>query len=114
MACFNGCCAVWSPPATDESPRNRRCAAEREEFLNELRTAVQSAAWSYPNRTGRVLVTMVTDARGLPHKHVLSSPVEGYSAQPEDPLYLDTERQRLAAAGMLWKPRPNAPPTMAV
>ncbi len=74
------------------------------EFLNELRTAVQSAVVeSHPNRAGRVLVTTVADARGLPHKHVFVLGLsEGLFPRQtaEDPLYLDTERQRLAAVGI--------------
>jgi len=57
-----------------------------------------------PSRTGRVLVTTATDARGLPHKHVyILGMAEGvFPAEvAEDPLYLDTERKRLQADGIL-------------
>ena len=76
----------------------------REAFLDDLRTAVAGAEIeAHPNRAGRVLVTAVTDARGLPHRHVF---ILGLSEGlfpipvPEDPLYLDSERQRLAQAGI--------------
>lgn len=71
-----------------------------QDFLDELRTAVISAEIeSHPNRAGRVLVTTVTNARGLPHRHVFILGLsEGlFPARiPEDLLYLDSERQRLA------------------
>lgn len=54
-------------------------------------------------RAGRVLVTSVTDARGLPHAHVF---VMGLSEgifpmrMPENPLYLERELQALRATGL--------------
>jgi ATP-dependent helicase/nuclease subunit B len=73
-------------------------------FLADLRAAVErTSVESAPPRQGRVLVTTVTDARGLPHKHVF---VLGLSEglfplrQPEDPLYLDNERQQLSDGGL--------------
>ncbi len=73
-------------------------------FLRDLKTALGSAAINRsPNRSGRVLVTTVSDARGLPHRHVF---IPGLSEGvfpapiPEDPLYLDTERRMLTQAGI--------------
>lgn len=57
-----------------------------------------------PSRSGRVLVTTATDARGLPHHHVyILGMAEGvFPAEvSEDPLYLDTERKRLQADDIL-------------
>jgi ATP-dependent helicase/DNAse subunit B len=56
-----------------------------------------------PGRSGRVLVTSVTDARGLPHKHVFIPGLsEGVFPAPldEDPIYLDTERATLTQRGI--------------
>lgn len=73
-------------------------------FLRDLKSSVGSAASNpSPNRSGKVLVTSVADARGLPHKHVI---IPGLSEglfplpAPEDPLYLDSERQVLTQAGI--------------
>lgn len=70
-------------------------------FFRDLVQTVENAAINpRPNRAGRVLVTTVTDARGLPHEHVF---VVGLSEGlfptpiPEDPLYLDSERRQLSA-----------------
>lgn len=77
----------------------------REMFLTELRTAVQNARFNRsPARFGRVLVTTVADARGLPHKHVFIPGLsEGIfpAPQAEDPLYLDSERRRLIDLGIV-------------
>lgn len=74
------------------------------DFLNDLKAALGTATVnSSPNRSGRVLVTTVADARGLPHKHVI---IPGLSEglfplpTPEDPLYLDSERRDLTARGV--------------
>jgi ATP-dependent helicase/nuclease subunit B len=76
----------------------------RELFLLELRTAVHNTAINRgPVRTGRVLVTTVTDARGLPHNHVFIPGLsEGIFPAPlsEDPLYLDSERAALRERGI--------------
>jgi len=61
-----------------------------------------------PVRTGRVLVTTVTDARGLPHQHIfIPGLAEGIFPAPvgEDPLYLDTEREALSLRGVRLDPR---------
>ncbi len=56
-----------------------------------------------PARHGRVLITSVADARGLPHAHVF---VPGLSEgvfpapTPEDPLLLDGERRRFCDLGV--------------
>jgi ATP-dependent helicase/DNAse subunit B len=72
---------------------------DRAAFLLEIQMAVNNTAINQGvGRSGRVLVTTVTDARGLPHKHVFIPGLsEGiFPAQvTEDPLYLDTERQAL-------------------
>ncbi len=73
-------------------------------FLAELQTAVDNTSTSRnPGRTGQVLVTTVTDARGLPHQHVfILGLAEGIFPMPqrEDPLYLDSERVALNARGI--------------
>ncbi|MEM6529209.1 MAG: UvrD-helicase domain-containing protein, partial [Chloroflexota bacterium] len=73
------------------------------EFLADLRSTVErTTIENAPEREGRILITTVTDARGLPHKHVF---VPGLSEgifplrQPEDPLYLDSERRQLSNSG---------------
>ncbi len=74
-------------------------------FYRDLKLAVDSHTETPPNvgRTNQVLVTTATNARGLPHPHVfilgLSESI--FPAEvPEDPLYLDTERESLASKGM--------------
>ena len=68
-------------------------------FLNELDTVIANrAVQRAPLRSGRVLITTVTDARGLPHRHVFIPGLsEGIFPVPlaEDPLYLDSERLAL-------------------
>lgn len=77
---------------------------DAERFLDELRALIAGALVERgPSRAGQVLVTTVTDARGLPHRHVFIPGLsEGIfpAALAEDPLYLDTERQALSAAGV--------------
>ena len=77
----------------------------RQHFLTELQTAVNAASVNpAPRRDGQVLVTTVTDARGLPHKHVfIPGLAEGVFPAPasEDPLYLDSERKALNDRGIL-------------
>jgi ATP-dependent helicase/nuclease subunit B len=74
------------------------------DFMTELRSAVTATVVrGAPGREGRVLVTSVADARGLPHRHVfILGLAEGVfpARLPEDPLYLDTERARLTAHGI--------------
>ncbi len=81
-----------------------KAAQEWPRFFADLRTALGSAAINRDsNRAGKVLVTLVTDARGLPHRHVFIPGLsEGVFPAPvaEDPLYLDSERAALAAAGV--------------
>ena len=76
----------------------------RDLFLLELRTAVDNTAiHRSPTRNGKVLVTTVADARGLPHRHVFIPGLsEGIfpAPQPEDRLYLDSEREVLAKYGV--------------
>ena len=74
-------------------------------FYRDLKLAVDSHTEIPPNvgRTSQVLVTTATNARGLPHPHVfilgLSESI--FPAEvPEDPLYLDTERETLASKGL--------------
>ncbi|NDJ62690.1 MAG: hypothetical protein GYB67_16325 [Chloroflexi bacterium] len=87
--------------ALDQTPRRTRWA----DFLADLQAAVTDAAIQRSlGRDGRVLVTSVTDARGLPHPHVF---VLGLSEGvfpapiPEDPLFLDSERRALSARGIV-------------
>ncbi|MEP7290763.1 MAG: PD-(D/E)XK nuclease family protein, partial [Chloroflexota bacterium] len=77
---------------------------DRATFLRDLRTAVDATTVERGTpRDGRVLVTTVTDARGLPHRHIF---IPGLSEgifpmpSPEDPLLLDSERTRLRALGI--------------
>lgn len=76
----------------------------REQFLQELRTAVnQTTLQRGTVRSGRVLVTLVADARGLPHRHIFIPGLsEGVfpAPVPEDPLYLDSERMHLREQGI--------------
>lgn len=71
------------------------------EFLIQLQAAIRSHSINRsPGRSGRVLVTTVADARGLPHKHVFIPGLsEGIfpARTSEDPLYLDSERQAIKA-----------------
>jgi len=77
-----------------------------ETFWADLKLSLQNTVDvpGNPSRTGRVLVTTATDARGLPHQHVyILGMAEGvFPAEvSEDPLYLDTERKRLQADDIL-------------
>ena len=73
-------------------------------FFRDLKTTIDNTTVERgAARDGRVLVTTVTDARGLPHRHVFVLGLsEGLFPQPvpEDPLLLDSERERLHAAGI--------------
>ncbi|MEO0595065.1 MAG: PD-(D/E)XK nuclease family protein, partial [Chloroflexota bacterium] len=75
------------------------------DFLADLQTGVKNdrPVQRHPGRSGRVLVTTATDARGLPHDHMFILGLsEGiFPADiPEDPLYLDTERKALSERGV--------------
>lgn len=76
----------------------------RYDFLLQLRATVEHTQLnSQPIRSGKVLVTTVADARGLPHQHVFIPGLsEGIFPAPvtENPLYLDSERQRLTQQGV--------------
>lgn len=73
----------------------------REGFLADLRAVMGAAQLrEQPGRAGRVLLTLVTDARGLPHPHVVMMGLsEGLfpGKTSDDPLYLDAERSALSA-----------------
>ncbi len=73
-------------------------------FFRDLRTTVDSTTMERgASRDGRVLVTTVADARGLPHRHIFILGLsEGLFPQPvpEDPLLLDSERLRLRESGV--------------
>ncbi|MEO8610415.1 MAG: PD-(D/E)XK nuclease family protein [Chloroflexota bacterium] len=73
-------------------------------FLTDLKTALGSAAVNRDaNRIGKVLITSITDARGLPHRHIFIPGLsEGIfpAPTPEDPLYLDSEREALQGRGI--------------
>ena len=78
---------------------------DREKFNSDLVYALETEAdplFSTP-RTGQVLVTTATEARGLPHPHVyilgLSDAVFP-AALVEDPLYLDSEREAMQGRGI--------------
>ncbi len=74
------------------------------DFLRDFKSAVGTATLTNnTNRSGKVLVTSVTDARGLPHEHVFIPGLsEGIFPRPtpEDPIYLDSERQSLTQVGI--------------
>lgn len=75
-------------------------------FWSDLKIALENSADTpgNPSRTGRVLVTTASDARGLPHQHVyILGMAEGvFPAEvAEDPLYLDSERERLQLDSIL-------------
>lgn len=71
-----------------------------ESFARDVRLLVEEATFQRGKaRDGRVLITSVSDARGLPHDYVfIPGMAEGIfpAPTPEDPLLLDSERQRLA------------------
>jgi len=78
------------------------------DFWGALKTTLAARSMQYgdigaPGRDGRVLVTLVTDARGLPHPHVfivgLSEGVFPASVA-EDPLLLDSERHDMQRFGI--------------
>ncbi|MCA0458894.1 MAG: PD-(D/E)XK nuclease family protein [Chloroflexi bacterium] len=75
------------------------------DFLIELKRALgRTPTQNNANRTGHILITSVTDARGLPHEHVFIPGLsEGIFPRPtaEDPIYLDSERELLCQAGIL-------------
>lgn len=77
-----------------------------QDFFDDIQSAVKNTtpAQRNPIRSGRVLVTTATEARGLPHDHVyILGLSEGIfpAEQAEDPIYLDTERIRLRERGVL-------------
>ena len=73
-------------------------------FLGDLRAAIAPRRLEWrPSRSGRVLVTTATNARGLPHDYVfVLGLAEGVFPRRlrEDPLYLESERQQLRRAGI--------------
>lgn len=77
-----------------------------QDFHTELLSIVKQSVPDKrsPVRSGRVLVTTATEARGLPHPHVFILGLsEGiFPAElPEDPIYLDSERAALQDHGVL-------------
>ena len=76
-----------------------------EDFFADIQIAVKNTkpVQRNPIRSGRVLVTTATEARGLPHEHMFILGLsEGiFPAElPEDPIYLDYERQYLNKNGV--------------
>ena len=76
-----------------------------QQFRSDLKLALETTADQRLNqaRTGKVLVTTATEARGLPHEHVfILGLAEGVfpAEASEDPLYLDSERERLQTRGI--------------
>lgn len=75
-----------------------------EQFYRALVSTVEAVTVERaPERAGRVLITTVTEARGLPHDHVyIPGLSEGIfpAPAPTDPLLLDSERARLRAGGV--------------
>ena len=85
---------------------NHEAAINWKIFWSDLKLALQNTVDvpGNPSRTGRILVTTATDARGLPHQHVyILGMAEGvFPAEvSEDPLYLDSERERLQVDSIL-------------
>ena len=75
------------------------------QFWSDLKYALETSADDSINkpRKHQVLVTTATEARGLPHDHVfILGMSEGVfpAEAAEDPLYLDSERERLKARGI--------------
>ncbi len=73
------------------------------EFVLDLRAALEGSELNAsPDRSGRVLMTTATDARGAAHPHVyILGLSEGIfpAPLPNDPLYLDSESARLTHGG---------------
>ena len=73
-------------------------------FVADLKLALSSAAVDREaNRAGKVLVTTVTDGRGLPHKHIfIPGLAEGVfpAPAPQNAVYLDSERVALTERGI--------------
>lgn len=89
-----------------QSTLQQDTATNWERFWADLRLALKNTVDvpGNPSRNGRILVTTATDARGLPHEHVyILGMAEGvFPAEvSEDPLYLDTERERLQLDSIL-------------
>lgn len=77
-----------------------------QEMLDDIDNSLKNtpATQRDPIRSGRVLVTTATEARGLPHDYVFVLGLsEGiFPAElPEDPIYLDGERKDLRDNGVL-------------
>ncbi len=73
----------------------------RSDLIQALQT--QSDQRLGQSRQGQVLVTTASEARGLPHDHVfILGLAEGLfpAEASEDPLYLDSERERLQTRGI--------------
>jgi ATP-dependent helicase/DNAse subunit B len=81
-----------------------RSVVEWSTFLSDLKMALGVSTINRDaNRAGKVLITTITDARGLPHQHILIPGLsEGIFPAPatEDPLYLDSERAALSNRGI--------------
>lgn len=73
------------------------------DFAADLRAALNAAEIATaPDRSGRVLITTATDARGSAHAHVyIPGLSEGIFPAPlrDDPLYLDSERLKMTLNG---------------
>lgn len=85
-----------------EAPPSKPWDTFRREFFDMLERAQSST--SDGSRSGRVLITSVTEARGLPHDYVYVTGLsEGVfpARTAEDPLYLDSEREALQQRGVL-------------
>lgn len=74
-------------------------------FWSDLKGALESTTIEPGDRSraGQILVATATEARGLPHRHVyiLGLAESLFPADvAEDPLYLDSERERLQSCGI--------------
>ena len=74
-------------------------------FWSDLKHALETTAVDPPDRSrsGHILVTTATEARGLPHSHgyILGLAEGVFPAEiAEDPLYFDSEREDMQARGV--------------
>ena len=88
------------------STLNQQTDTNWQSFWSDLKLALQNTidVPGNPSRNARILVTTATDARGLPHQHVyILGMAEGvFPAEvSQDPLYLDSERERLQVDSIL-------------
>ena len=106
---LHGLQAIMKEMAASEDVLNTELGIDRHltwrEFWSDLKYALDTGAGdtvSQPRRK-QALVTTAAEARGLPHEHVFILGLsEGIfpAETAEDPLYLDSERERLQQRGI--------------